>query len=64
LACWLGEPGGGQNGLQFPGADHGIHFWHVLADFVAIALHQAAGHNQLARLTGYFVLRHLEDGVD
>ena len=58
------QPGSCQNCLEFAGADHGIYFRHILADFVAIALHQAAGHDQLARLAGDFVLRHLKDGVN
>ena len=36
--------------LQFVGADHGVHFGHVLPDIAAIALDQAAGDDQpLAR---------------
>jgi len=35
-----------ENGLQFPGADHGVHLRDALPDLVAIALHQAAGDNQ------------------
>ncbi len=58
------QPGGGQNRFQLSCADHGIHFRHILADLVAIALHQAAGHDQLARIAGDFVLGHLQDGVD
>ena len=50
--------------LQLIGADDRVHFRHVLPDVAAIALHQAAGDDQLLRAAGLLVLGHLEDGVD
>jgi len=35
-----GQAGGFENGLQFAGADYGVHFRDALHDLVAIALHQ------------------------
>ncbi len=36
----------------------------LFADIVAIALHHASRHDQLLRAAGFFVLGHLENGVD
>ena len=58
------DSGSGQNGIEFAGTDHGVHFRNVLLDFRAIALHQASGDDQFLRLAGDLVLRHLQDRVD
>ena len=50
--------------LQFIGADHGVHFRHVLLNIAAIAFDQAPGDDQLLRAAGFLVLRHFENGVD
>ena len=34
-----------QDFFDFAGADDGIHFWNLLADFIAIAFHHASGDN-------------------
>ena len=58
------QAGGFENRLQFAGADHGVHFGNALPDFVAVALHQAAGDDELFGRAGGLVARHLENGVD
>ncbi len=50
--------------VEFVGADERVHFRHFLADVAAIALHQAAGDDQLLRAADLLVFGHLEDGVD
>ena len=57
------DSGGGEDLLQLAGADHGVNFRNVLLDFVAIALDQASGDDQLLRFAGDLVLRHFEDRV-
>ena len=49
--------------FQLIGADHGVHFRHVLADVAAEAFDQASGDNQLLRAAGFLVLGHFENGV-
>jgi hypothetical protein len=58
------EAGGFEDRLQFAGADYGVHFRDVLLDFVAVALDEAAGDDELAGATFSFVARHFENGVD
>ena len=50
--------------VEFVGADERIHFGHVVADVAAIALHQAAGDDQLLGAADFLVLGHFEDGID
>jgi len=57
------DSGSGEDLLQLSGTDDSIHFGDVLLDFVAIALDQAPGNDQLLRLAGDFVLGHFEDRV-
>ena len=59
-----GEAGGLEDGFEFTGADDGIDFRNVLYDFVAVALDEAAGDDELAGGAGGFEARHLQDGVD
>ena len=65
VAGWSGRNASRfQNGFKFAGADYGVDFRNVLADFVAIALYEAAGDDELFGRAGGFVARHFEDGVD
>ena len=57
------DSGGGQNGIEFAGTDHGVNFRNVLLDFRPVAFHQATGNDQLLRLAGDLVLRHFQDGI-
>ncbi len=52
-----------QHLLKLASADHGIDFRDVLADLVAVALHQAAGDDQLLRASRALVLRHFQNGI-
>ena len=45
-------------------SENRVDLGNLLAQFVSIALRQAAGHDQSLARTGLLVLRHLEDGVD
>ncbi len=45
-------------------AENRVDLGNLLTQFVAIALRQAAGHDQSLTRAGLLVLRHLEDGVD
>jgi hypothetical protein len=58
------EARGFEDGFEFAGADHGVHFRNAFADFVAIALHQAAGDDEFFGRAGGFVAGHFEDGID
>jgi len=58
------QAGSFKDGFEFAGADDGVHFRDALADFVAIALDEAAGDDEFARPTGGFVAGHFKDGVD
>ena len=60
------QAGGCEDRLKLAGADDGVDLGNVLLDLVAVALDQAAGHDEAAGLAagGDLVLRHLEDGVD
>ena len=58
------EAGGFENGFQFAGADDGVHFGDALLDFVAVALDEAAGDDELFGASRSFVAGHFEDGVD
>ena len=58
------EACGLEDRLQFAGADYGVDFWDALLDFVAVALDEAAGDNELAGRTGGLEAGHFEDGVD
>ncbi len=53
-----------EDAFELARADDRVHLWYLLADRVAIALHQAAGHDQAARPAKFLVLGHFEDGVD
>ena len=53
-----------ENRFQLAGADHRVHFRNVLADLVAVALHQAARNDQLGGTAFGLVTRHFENGVD
>ena len=61
---WHGEAGGLEDGFEFAGADHGVDFGDALLDFVAVALDEAAGDDELFRPTGGLVAGHFKDGVD
>jgi len=50
--------------VQFVRADQRVHFGQFFADIATVAFHQAAGHNQLARLPHPLVLGHFQDGVN
>ena len=54
---------GGENIFDFAGADDGVHFGNLLANFVAVALDQASGDDQLLRAAEFLVFGHFEDGV-
>ena len=58
------EAGGFEDRFQFAGADDGVDFGNVFLDFVAVALDEAAGDDELAGAALSFVAGHLEDGVD
>ena len=58
------EAGGFEDRFELAGADHGVDFRNVFADFVAIALDEAAGDDELAGAALGFVAGHFEDGVD
>ena len=58
------EPRGFQNRFELAGADHGVDFRNVLHDLVAVALHQAAGNDELFGAALSFVAGHFENGVD
>ena len=60
------EAGGFEDGFELACAYYCVDFGDVGADLVAIALDQAAGYDETlgAAAVGYFVLDHLEDGVD
>ncbi len=57
------DSGGRQNALQFARAYDRVHFRNILANFVAIALDQAARHDQLARPAIGLVPRHFQNRV-
>ena len=50
--------------VEFVGADERVDFRQICLDIAAVALHQAAGDDQLLRAAGLLVLGHLENGVD
>ena len=54
----------GNDAVDFVGPDNRVDLGHVLADVAAIALDQAAGHDQPFGVADAFVLGHFEDGVD
>ena len=53
------EAGGFEDRLQFAGADDRVHFGDALADFVAVALDETAGDDELFCPAGALVPRHL-----
>ncbi len=53
----------GQNSFDFACADHRVDFRNLLANFVAVALDHAAGHDQLLRAAEFLVLGHLQDRI-
>ena len=55
-----------QDGFELAGAYYGVDFRDVGADFIAVALNEAAGDDEAlgAAAVGDLVLNHLEDGVD
>ena len=59
-----GYSGGGEDVFEFAGTDHRVDLGDVFLDFVAIALDQASGDDQLLRFSMGLVASHLEDGVD
>ena len=61
-----GKTGGGEDGFELAGADDGIDFGDVPANFVAVALDEAAGDDELlgSAAVGDLVLDHFENGVD
>ena len=59
-----GNAGGFKDGFEFAGADDGVDFRNAFADFIAIALDEAAGDDELFGVTLGFEAGHLEDGVD
>ena len=61
-----GEAGGGEDGFELAGAYDGVDFGDVGADFVAVALDQAAGYDDAGGFAAVLalVLDHFEDGVD
>jgi len=58
------EAGGGEDGFQFAGADYSVHFGDALANFVAVALDQAAGDDEFFGTARGLVAGHFQDGVD
>src|SRR6185437_647945 len=58
------EPGGRQNLLQFARADDCVYFGNILLNFVAIALDQTPGHDELACGARGLVLGHFQNRVD
>ena len=53
-----------QDRFQFAGSDHGVDFRDVSADFVAVALDEAARDDELLGAAMGFVAGHFENGVD
>ena len=45
-------------------ADDLIHLRQLLPDFIPVALHETAGHDQLLELGTFLILTHLDDGID
>ena len=58
------ETCGFENRFELAGADDGVDFRNVFLDFVAIALDEAAGDDELFGAAVGLVARHFEDGVD
>ena len=58
------DAGGFEDGFELAGADDGVDFRDVFLNFVAIALDEAAGDDELACAALGLVAGHLEDGVD
>ena len=58
-----GDPGCGQDFVQFPRAHHLINFGNIFADLVAKSFDQASGDDQFLCLTSSFVPSHLQDRV-
>src|ERR1035441_8813407 len=58
------DSGGGQNAGQLAGAENGVDLRDVLLNLVAVALHQAAGDDELAGTAVRLVPNHFEDGID
>jgi hypothetical protein len=54
----------GHDAFQLIGADEGIDLGDFRADIAAIALHQAAGDDELFGAADFLVLGHLQDSVD
>ena len=50
-----------ENFLDFAGADHGVHFGNLLADFVAIAFDHASGDDQFLCAAEFLVFGHFEN---
>ena len=62
---WDGcEAHGGEDGFELAGADYGVYFRDAFLNFVAIALDEATGDDELAGAARGFVAGHFEDGVD
>ena len=56
--------GGGEDVFEFAGADDGVDLGDVFLDFVAIALDEASGDDELLGFAMRLMAGHLEDGVD
>ena len=56
--------GGGKYLVQFAGANHCVHLRNVLLDLMPVALHQAAGDDELLGPAALFEARHLQNRVD
>ncbi len=54
----------GKNFLDFAGADDGVYFRNLLADFAAVALGQASGDDQSLGAAEFLVFGHFQNGVD
>ena len=62
-----GGPGhsrGRQDTVEFAGPDHRIHFRNVFLNFVAKALDQATGHNQLLGVSPRLQAGHIQNGIN
>ena len=57
------EARGGKDGFELAGADDGVYFRDAFLNFVAIALDEATGDDELASAARGLVASHFEDGV-
>ena len=65
LRSWLRRhPGGGEDAFKLASADDRVDLGDVFLDFVAVALDEASGNDELLGFAVRLKTGHLEDGVD